>query len=98
MARRPTKTTAEPEVESYKHKEAKRKNIPTAELQKLVPDDDKAIKKLRWPRNADLDPQLVWRGNDLDQSVSLVVISQCAQIWSRTRSKSMRHRSTSRRK
>jgi adenine-specific DNA-methyltransferase len=54
------------EVESYKHKEARRKNIPTAELQKLVPDDDKAIKKLRWPRNPDLDPQLVWRGKDVE--------------------------------
>ena len=30
------------EVESYKHKEARRKNIPTAELQKLVPGDDTA--------------------------------------------------------
>jgi hypothetical protein len=35
-------------------------------LQKLVPDDDKAIKKLRWPRNPDLDPQLVWRGKDFE--------------------------------
>jgi len=60
------KPAAEAEVESYKHKEAKRKNIPTAELQKLVPDDDKAIKKLRWPRNPDLDPQLVWRGKDFE--------------------------------
>jgi adenine-specific DNA-methyltransferase len=67
MARRTTtRPTTEPEVESYKHKEAKRKNIPTAELQKLVPDDDKAIKKLRWPRNPDLDPQLVWRGKDFE--------------------------------
>src|ERR1700730_15786337 len=67
MAKRTTtKSPAEAGVESYKHKEAKRKNIPTAELQKLVPDDDKAIKKLRWPRNPDLDPQLVWRGKDFE--------------------------------
>jgi adenine-specific DNA-methyltransferase len=63
-ASKPTAKAAE--VESYKHKEARRKNIPTAELQKLVPDDDKAIKKLRWPRNLDLDPQLVWRGKDIE--------------------------------
>jgi adenine-specific DNA-methyltransferase len=63
-ASKPTAKAAE--VESYKHKEARRKNIPTAELQKLVPDDDKAIKKLRWPRNPDLDPQLVWRGKDFE--------------------------------
>jgi len=62
-----SKPTAKgPEVESYKHKEARRRNIPTAELQKLVPDDDKAIKKLRWKRNPDLDPQLVWRGKDFE--------------------------------
>jgi adenine-specific DNA-methyltransferase len=70
MAKRTTTTTttpaAEPGVESYRHKLAKRKNIPTAELQKLVPDDDKAIRKLRWPRNPDLDPQLVWRGKDVE--------------------------------
>ena len=52
------------DVESYVHDEAKRKNIPTAENQKLVADEDKAIKKLRWKRNPDLDPQLVWRGKD----------------------------------
>jgi adenine-specific DNA-methyltransferase len=63
-ASKPTAKAAD--IESYKHKEARRKNIPTAELQKLVPDDDKTIKKLRWPRNPDLDPQLVWRGKDFE--------------------------------
>src|SRR5207302_9135059 len=58
------KPAGKADVESYKHEQAKRKNIPTAENQKLVADEDKAIKKLRWPRNPDLDPQLVWRGKD----------------------------------
>ena len=67
MARRTTTTSATgADVESYKHEEAKRKNIPTAENQKLVADEDKTIKKLRWPRNPDLDPQLVWRGKDFE--------------------------------
>ena len=61
-----TKPAMPADVESYKHKEAKRKNIPTAENQKLVAEDDKAINKLRWPRNPDLDPQLVWRGKDFE--------------------------------
>jgi adenine-specific DNA-methyltransferase len=65
-AKAPKPTAKAAEVESYKHKEAKRRNIPTAELQKLVPDDDKAIKKLSWARNPDLDPQLVWRGKDFE--------------------------------
>lgn len=60
------KTAKNADVESYKHEEAKRKNIPTAENQKLIVDDDKAVKKLRWPRNPDLDPQLVWRGKDFE--------------------------------
>jgi adenine-specific DNA-methyltransferase len=60
------KTATKAELENYKHGEAKRKNIPTAENQKLVADEDKAIKKLRWPRNPDLDPQLVWRGKDFE--------------------------------
>jgi adenine-specific DNA-methyltransferase len=60
------KAPGKADVETYKHKEAKRKNIPTAENQKLIADDDKAVKKLRWPRNPDLDPQLVWRGKDAE--------------------------------
>lgn len=49
MAKRAKQKTvaAKADVESYKHKEAKRKNIPTAENQKLIADDDSAIKKLR---------------------------------------------------
>jgi adenine-specific DNA-methyltransferase len=61
-----TKSTAKTDVESYKHDEAKRMNIPTAENQKLIHDDDKALKKLHWKRNPDLDPQLVWRGKDFE--------------------------------
>jgi adenine-specific DNA-methyltransferase len=70
MARRARRRgpAAEADVESYKHEEAKRKNIPTAENQKLVADEDKAIKKLRWKRNPDLDPQLVWRGKDFESN------------------------------
>src|SRR3954469_6874434 len=63
---KPKKPAAKADVESYKHGEAKRKNIPTAENQKLVADADKAIKRLRWKRNPDLDPQLVWRGKDFE--------------------------------
>ena len=47
-------------VDNYVHEANKRKNIPTAELQKLVPDDEKVIAKVRYPRNPDHDPQLVW--------------------------------------
>jgi adenine-specific DNA-methyltransferase len=38
-----------------------------------VPDDDKAVKLLRYPRNPDLDPQLVWRGKDAEDGAPLEV-------------------------
>jgi hypothetical protein len=66
MAKKARKKAAQADVESYKHDQAKRKNIPTAENQKLVADEDKTVRKLRWPRNPDLDPQLVWRGKDFE--------------------------------
>ncbi|WP_237152086.1 hypothetical protein [Oryzibacter oryziterrae] len=69
MAKPPTPT----DVDNYRHEAAKRINIPTAENQALVPDDDKALKVLRYPRNPDLDPQLVWRGKDAEDSAPLEV-------------------------
>jgi adenine-specific DNA-methyltransferase len=50
----------DPSVETYVHEANKRKNIPTAELQKLVPDEEKQARQVRYPRNPDRDPQLVW--------------------------------------
>jgi adenine-specific DNA-methyltransferase len=73
-------SAAKADVESYKHKEAKRKNIPTAENQKLIADDNTAIKKLRWPRNPDLDPQLVWRGENRKSSAHFAIHGRTAFI------------------
>ncbi|MGA8585155.1 MAG: site-specific DNA-methyltransferase [Roseiarcus sp.] len=69
MAKKPVET----DVENYAHDNAKRINIPTAENQSLVPDDEKALKVLRYPRNPDLDPQLVWRGKDAEDDAPLEV-------------------------
>ena len=60
-------------VETLKHDEAKRKNIPTAEHQSVVEEAQKNPKTLRYPRNTDLDPQLVWRGKDEQDWSDLVV-------------------------
>ena len=38
-----------------------------------MPDDEKALKVLRYPRNPDLDPQLVWRGKDAEDGAPLEV-------------------------
>lgn len=51
-------------VETLTHKEASRINIPTAEFQSVVQKEHEAPKKVKYPRNTDLDPQLVWRGKD----------------------------------
>jgi adenine-specific DNA-methyltransferase len=60
-------------VETLKHDEAKRKNIPTAEHQSVVREDEAIPCTLRYPRNTDLDPQLVWRGKDEQDWSDLVV-------------------------
>lgn len=46
-----------------------RANIPPAELEPVLSDDDKKPIRTAWERrNRDLDPQLVWRGKDPDQA------------------------------
>ncbi|MBS0613544.1 MAG: site-specific DNA-methyltransferase [Proteobacteria bacterium] len=70
MARKPP---SKKQVEDLKHAEAKRKNIPTAEHQSVQDKAQQAPKVLRYPRNTDLDPQLVWRGKDEQDAQDLVV-------------------------
>ena len=60
-------------VEALVHRGDKRKNIPTAELQSVVQEEAKKPVELRYPRNPDLDPQLVWRGKDQQNAGDLVV-------------------------
>ena len=58
---------------SLKHDEAKRRNIPTAEYQSVLQKEQEAPRKTKYPRNTDLDPQLVWRGKDEQDWSDLVV-------------------------
>lgn len=60
----PPKVPAPRDIEALQHNEARRKHIPTAETQSYVTEEEARPKKLRYPRNPDLDPQLVWRGKD----------------------------------
>jgi adenine-specific DNA-methyltransferase len=72
MAKKSTKK-AEKQVDAIRHEADKRKNIPTAEFQSVLsPDAQKPI-EIRYPRNTDLDPQLVWRGKDEQDWSDLVV-------------------------
>jgi len=68
MAKKAPKT-----VEALKHQADKRKNIPTAEHQSVLAPNDLAPRPIRYPRNTDLDPQLVWRGKDEQDWSDLVV-------------------------
>ena len=61
-------------VESLTHRRASRKNIPTAEHQPLLKKDDQSPVQVAYERrNRDLDPQLVWRGKDVQDWSDLVV-------------------------
>jgi adenine-specific DNA-methyltransferase len=61
------------EVAALKHKEATRLNIPTAEFESVMREEDKTPVQLAYERrNRDLDPQLVWRGKD-EQDSDLIV-------------------------
>lgn len=54
--------------------EAKRKNLPTAEYESLMRQEDKSPVQVAYERrNRDLDPQFVWRGKD-DQDWSDLVV------------------------
>ncbi len=67
------KSTTPKTVDIIKHNEAKRKNIPTAEHQSVIEKEQESPRKLKYPRNTDLDPQLVWRGKDEQDWSDLVV-------------------------
>ncbi|MBV8526241.1 MAG: site-specific DNA-methyltransferase [Acetobacteraceae bacterium] len=61
-------------VETLRHQEAKRRNIPTAELEPVMREEDKSPIRLAYERrNRDLDPQLVWRGKDEQDWSDLIV-------------------------
>ena len=65
---------ADLKVTTLRHKQAKRRNIPTAELEPVMRDEDKSPLRLAYERrNRDLDPQLVWRGKDQQDWSDLIV-------------------------
>src|SRR4030042_2746635 len=65
-------------VEAHVHKKDKRKNIPTAELQDFVKEDETKPKitkhkGLLYARDPSLDPQLVWKEKDEQDQKELEV-------------------------
>ncbi len=60
-------------VETLRHADSKRTNIPTAEQQSVMETEEKySIRVAYERRNRDLDPQLVWRGKDEQDTQPLV--------------------------
>ncbi len=72
---RPRRTrAADKQVEALRHEGETRTNIPTAEYQSLVREEQEAPLRVAYQRrNRDLDPQLVWRGKDEQDLADLVV-------------------------
>ena len=60
-------------VESIRHTGDTRKNIPSAEYQSVLEKNEAAPRRVNYPRNTDLDPQLVWREKDEQDWTDLIV-------------------------
>lgn len=85
MPKKPKGPDNKKSVETLTHDEASRKNIPTAEYESVMRQEDRRPVKVSYPRgsagletekeqrNRDLDPQLVWRGKDQQDWSDLVV-------------------------
>ena len=71
---RTPRSSAGKQVETLRHEQETRTNIPTAEYQSMVPEDTESPLRVAYGRrNRDLDPQLVWRGKDEQDLADLVV-------------------------
>jgi adenine-specific DNA-methyltransferase len=67
------RTVKSPQIETTIHKKDKRTNIPTKELSGFVKEDEDKPQIIRYPRDTSLDPQLVWKGKDEQDSEDLEV-------------------------
>ena len=71
---RRTRSAAGKSVETLRHEEDTRTNIPTAEYQSMVHEEQEPPLRVAYQRrNRDLDPQLVWRGKDEQDLDDLLV-------------------------
>ncbi len=83
MAKSPNKT-----VEQITH-DARRKNIPAAEQQSIIQQEIESPRKVRYPRNTDLDPQFVWRGKDEQDWSDLVIYAPPLYIQEKVNPKAL---------
>ena len=84
------KKQAAKSVEALTHEEASRKNLPSAEHQPLMRDEEQRPIRIAYERrNRDLDPQLVWRGKDAQDWSDLVVNAPPLYIQERVHPKAL---------
>ena len=77
-------------VESLTHEEARRRNLPSAEHQPLMREEEQTPVRVAYERrNRDLDPQLVWRGKDEQDLADLVVNAPPLYIQERVHPKAL---------
>ena len=67
------KPRATKNVKAIKHGKQSRSNIPTVEMEGLVKSEEKQPVLVRYPRNRDLDPQLLWKGKDEENQDRLIM-------------------------
>ena len=82
-----TKPKSPKAVETLTHEASKRKNIPTAEYSAMHGGGEEV--RLRYSRNTDLDPQLVWRGKDEQDWSDLVVTAPPLYIQEKVHPKAL---------
>jgi adenine-specific DNA-methyltransferase len=70
----PKKPSTPTPISSHSHADT-RPNIPTEELRDFIAEDEKKPKTVLYPRDPSLDPQLVWKGKDEQDSRDLAVPS-----------------------
>ena len=86
----PRKKRVAKSVETLTHEEASRKNLPSAEHQPLMRDEEQRPIRIAYERrNRDLDPQLVWRGKDAQDWSDLVVNAPPLYIQERVHPKAL---------
>ena len=77
-------------VEALTHDEARRRNLPSAEHQPLMREEEQTPVRVAYERrNRDLDPQLVWRGKDEQDLADLVVNAPPLYIQERVHPKAL---------
>lgn len=72
MSRTEGKNKPSVNIETVHHKD-RRANIPTSELRGFVVKEEESPKYLLYPRDPSLDPQLVWKGKDEQDSKDMEV-------------------------